>query len=108
MKADLPRDYLDYVEGDGVDAAFTEGDPGYFQLWPPDEIEKWNKEYRVEEYAPGFLGFGSNGGGEMLAFDRNGSVFMIPFVGLSVEDAIKIGVTWSEVASRIADKEIGR
>ena len=108
MKAVLPKDFLDYLEGGGVDAAFTAGAPGYFQLWSPDKIEKWNKEYQVEEYAPGFLGFGSDGGGEMLAFDLNGSVFMIPFFGMSVDDATKIGDTWSEVASRIADEEKDR
>jgi hypothetical protein len=103
MKDGLPKDYRDYVEGGGADAAFTDGDPGYFQLWPTSEIEQWNKDYQVEEYAPGFLGFGSDGGGEMLAFDRAGAVFMIPFIGMNAEDANRIAGSWSEVASRIVD-----
>jgi len=60
-----------------------------------------NCGYRVAEYAPGFLGFGSDGGGEMLAFDRVGAVFMLPFVGMWPKEAKKIGSSWSEVAARI-------
>jgi hypothetical protein len=41
----------------------------------------------------------------MLAFNSAGAVFMIPFVGMSVADAKKIGASWSEVASRISDEE---
>lgn len=101
----LPKDYLAYVEAGGADCAFTDGDPGYFQLWPPEEIERWNQDYGVPKWAPGFLGFGSDGGGEMLAFNSAGAVFMIPFVGMSVADAKEIGESWSEVASRISDEK---
>ena len=103
MTPTLPKDYLAYIETDGADCASTEGDPGYFQLWPREEIEKWNHDYQVAEYASGFLGFGSDGGGEMLAFDSAGAVFMIPFVGMSPRDAKKIGSSWSEIVSRITD-----
>jgi hypothetical protein len=103
MKIELPRDYLDYIEKDGVDAASTEGQPGYFQLWHPDDIEKMNRDYKVADYAAGFLGFGSDGGGEMLAFDSTGSVYMIPFVGMEPEEAQKIAESWSEIASRITE-----
>lgn len=50
--------------------------------------------YEVEANAPGFLGFGSSGGGEMLALDARGSkpwkVVMIPFIPMQAEDAIVI------------------
>ena len=101
MKSQLPADYLAYLDGEGVDEASTEGDPGYFQLWHPDEIEEMNRSYHVSEYAPGFLAFGSDGGGEMLAFDGAGAVFMIPFVGMAPEEAKRIASSWREVASRI-------
>jgi hypothetical protein len=102
MPAQLPSDYLRYVE-EGADWASTNGEPGYFQLWPLDEVEEMNQSYRVTEYAPGFLGFGSDGGGEMLAFDRGGAVFMIPFVGMAPEEAKKIGTSWSEIVARIEE-----
>jgi hypothetical protein len=72
----LPDQYVRYLEGGGVLEAFTEGDPGYVALWPVSEIEQNNLELRVAEYAPGFLGFGGNGGGELLAFDKDGIVYI--------------------------------
>jgi len=101
----LPKDYLAYVEGDGREFGFTEGAPGYFQLWAPEEVEALNRNYGVQEFAPGFIGFGSDGGGELLAFDSTGAVFMIPFVGDGVEDAKRIADTWSQIVSRITDEE---
>jgi hypothetical protein len=55
----------------------------------------------VEAESPGFVAFGSNGGGEMLAFDAEGRVFMIPFVGMSVRDAKPIAASWSEFVEKI-------
>ena len=105
MKAALPKDYQSYVEGGGTDSAYTEGDPGYFQLWPLEEVKNLNRDYRVDEYAQGFVGFGSDGGGEMLAFDSLGAVYMIPFVGMNVSEAKKIAASWSELLSRIQKQE---
>jgi hypothetical protein len=103
MGISLPREYLAYVEAGGSSTGFTEGDPGYFQLWALDERAALHRDYGVEEFAPGFVGFGSNGGGELLAFDHSGAVFMIPFIGDGVDDAKKIANTWSEIAARITD-----
>ena len=63
MSLELPDVYWDYLEEDGRDSAFTDGQPGYFQLWSPQDLERMNREYNVPTLAPGFLGFGSNGGG---------------------------------------------
>lgn len=104
MKIPLPSEYQIYL-GKGIDTAFTKGEPGYFQLWPADEIEQMNQDYKVSEYASGFLGFGSDGGGEMLAFDASGSVFMIPFVGMEPCYARKIASSWKEIVNRISDDE---
>lgn len=101
----FPKEYLSYVEADGSDVGFTEGAPGYFQLWALEEAETLNRDYKVHEFAPGFVGFGSDGGGELLAFDSCGAVFMIPFIGDGVADARKIANAWSEIVSRITDDE---
>lgn len=97
----LPVEYNDYLK-DGPDAGETTGLPGYFQLWSAEEIDELNRSYGVAEYAPGFVGFGSDGGGEMLAFDSKGAVFMIPFVGISPKDAMKIADSWSAVVARMS------
>jgi hypothetical protein len=54
-----------------------------------------NRDYQVAEFALGFLGFGSNGGGELLAFDADGRVFTIPFVGMSREHAWLVADSWN-------------
>jgi hypothetical protein len=104
MKLTAPKAYLDYVSMGGRMESFTKGEPGYFMLWPIDELEKWNVEYQVEEFMPGFFGIGSDGGGEMLAVDSSGAVYKLPFIGYrSRADAWKIADSWDEIAARISD-----
>jgi hypothetical protein len=97
----LPEEYVRYFTGDGPKEGSLTVDPGRFQLWPPGEIEHWNRAYQVAEFAPGFLGFGSSGGGELLAFDLEERVVMSPFIGMSREDALPIANSWSEFVERI-------
>ena len=101
MHIDLPKDYIAYLEGDGVAEGFTEGMPGHFALWHPDEIEATNKELQIQTYAPGFVGFGTDGGGELLAFDASGAVFMLPLIGMEPECANEIARSWLEIVRRI-------
>jgi len=69
-------------------------DPGWFELWPADQLDERNAAYKTQEFVPGFWGFGSNGGGELFAFDSQGSVFMIPFVPMEAKSAVKIADSW--------------
>lgn len=105
MKIPIPSEYLAYVTSGGRMESLTEGEPGYFILWPIEEIEKMNAEYQVEEFMAGFVGFGSDGGGEMLAFDATGAVWKLPFVGYSSkQDAWKVADRWASVAERVSDE----
>ena len=104
MSIALPNDYVAYIEADGISERLTDGLPGYFALWPRDEIESSNKAYEVPIYAPGFLGFGTDGGGELLAFDASGAVFMLPLVGMEPRYANRIADSWNEVSLRITPK----
>jgi hypothetical protein len=97
----LPEEYVSYFTGNGPKEGGLTVDPGWFQLWPPDEVEHWNRAYQVAVFAPGFLGFGSSGGGEFLAFDIEGRVIMLPFIGMSAEDASPVANSWSEFIERI-------
>ena len=97
----LPEQYVAYLASGAPREGALSIDPGWFQLWPPGEVERWNREYQVEEFAPGFLGFGSSGGGEMLAFDADGRIVMIPMVGMSPHGATPVAGSWSEFADRI-------
>ena len=76
----VPAPYIGYFASDAPKEGALAVEPGWFQLWPPAEIERLNRDYHVPEFAPGFLGFGSSGGGELLAFDSAGRIFMLPMV----------------------------
>ncbi|MEE2602739.1 MAG: SMI1/KNR4 family protein [Pseudomonadota bacterium] len=83
-----------------IDEGFIEGElsvePEWYRLWRPEEIEEFNRDYELSEYAPGFLTFGSNGGGELLAVNEIGEVFYIPAIGMAPEEAIKIASSLQE------------
>lgn len=76
-------------------------EPGWFQLWSPAEVEQLNRDYQVSESAPGFFGFGSSGGGELLAFDSAGGIVMLPMVGMSPHDARPVADSWSEFVEKM-------
>ncbi len=97
----LPEEYVRYCAGDGPKEGGLSVQPLWFQLWLPDQVEQLNRDYQVAEFAPGFLGFGSNGGGELLAFDASGRIFMIPFVGMCPEDARRVADSWSQFAEKM-------
>ena len=97
---ELPEDYLALLRySDGGDGTLGI-QPGWLQLWSSTDVLENNRDYEIEEYIPGFFGFGSSGGGELLAFDtRNGQpwkVVMIPFVPMSAELAIVIAKDFEE------------
>ena len=83
----LPQDFIADIRSNRPKEGALRIDPGWFQLWPEGKIEGFNIDYAVAEFAPGFVGFGSNGGGEMLAFDGEHRVYSLPFIGMSSTDA---------------------
>jgi hypothetical protein len=97
----LPTQYIDYFAGNGPREGGLTVELGWFQLWSPGEIEGLNRNYRVHEFAPGFLDFGSSGGGELLAFDSAGRVVVIPFVGMAVDAARRVAESWIEFLEKI-------
>lgn len=97
----LPEDYIAYGASNGPKEGALAIEPGWFQLWEIAEVEQWNREYHISEFAPGFLGFGSSGGGELLAFDPASRIVMIPMVGLSPDEAKLVANSWSEFVEKI-------
>lgn len=97
----LPDEYVRYCSGDGPKEGGLSVDPGWFQLWPVGQVEQLNRDYHVKEFVPDYFGFGSNGGGELLAFDSRGRVSMIPFISMSADEAKPVADSWSEFVQRI-------
>lgn len=88
-----------------IDEGFSEGElslePNWYILWLPEEIEEFNRDYQLSEYAPGFLAFGGNGGGELLVVNGNGEVFYMPAIGMASDAAIKIANDLQEFKSHM-------
>lgn len=69
---------------------------GYLGLWPAEEVITHNSGYRVQEFHPGMLMFGSSMGGVAYAFDgREGNIAIveIPFDSIAPEDVKHLGET---------------
>jgi hypothetical protein len=66
------------------------------RAWPVEDLIQSNEEWQVDEAAPGLFLFGSNGGGEMFAFDTRSApppIVVVPSI-LGLEDAIVIAPTF--------------
>jgi hypothetical protein len=80
----LPVDYAEFLSQCNGGEGFV-GSNAYLILWRVEELLPHNAAYEVNEYAPGLLVFGSDGGGEALAFDTAAQGFpvvTVPFVGM--------------------------
>jgi len=61
----------------------------YAIIWSLTDMIRLNKDYNVGEYAPEFFVIGSNGGNIAYAIEKStGSIFELPFIGMSKEEAI--------------------
>jgi hypothetical protein len=96
---ELPEDYVDFLlHSNGADGPV--GETGYVSLWGIDELIELNRGYRVEEFAPGILLFGSDGGDEAFAFDLRDSsmsIVEVPFVGMSLDEVRPLAATFTEM-----------
>ena len=97
----LPSKYINYLQNGGelefeVDLEFG----GYIILEPFENIEKFNTDIEINKYAPGFLAFGSDGGGEAFVFDEAGAIHLMPLIGMSPNDAEKIDDSWSDYENK--------
>lgn len=98
-----PGDYREFLLfADGAEGAV--GGSGYLAVWRASELEPLNKEYAVEEFAPGFWIFGSDGGDTAYAFDLRGNgtaIVSLPFIGMSEDEAAPLGNTFVEFLERL-------
>jgi hypothetical protein len=69
-------------------------EPWRCEFWPLEVVAKYNNDYSVPTYAPGFFGFATSGGGEMFAFAPSGAIVCLPFVGMEPALALPIASAW--------------
>jgi hypothetical protein len=98
----LPDEYTRFIQS--VDKLYGDTDyefGGYFDLEPLETVNQMNEDIQIEQYAPGFIAFASNGGGEVFVFDKNGAVYLLPLIGMEPGEAVKLASSWSELEHHI-------
>jgi hypothetical protein len=99
MTISVPDDLKRFIAERGLFEGFTRSDsPGYVELWSIEDISEQNASIEIDVYAPGFLAFAGNGGGEVLVFDATGAVYMLPLIGMEPKYAIRIADSFAEFA----------
>lgn len=90
----LPPEYIEFFRNANGGEGDLAAKPGWFQIWAVEEVLDLNQGYSLHEFVPGFFGFGSSGGDELLALDtRAGTpwpVVRIPFIPLEASDAVTV------------------
>jgi hypothetical protein len=96
----LPTAYLELLSASNGGSGDLGRQPGWFVLWRAREVISQNEGYEVQRHLQGFMAFGTNGGGELLAFDtRRGqpyAVVAVPFIPMQAEDALRIADSFEE------------
>ena len=88
----LPNDYVQLIRSiNGAEGELSIS-PGWFQLWPVEEILHLNQSYAVAEFHSAYFGFGSSGGGVMFAFKvvatESSTVFGVPLDSIDPNDIL--------------------
>jgi SMI1 / KNR4 family. len=83
----FPVDYLEFMqEYNGGEGEIANS---YVILWSAEDLTELNEAYAVNEFAPGLVLFGSDGGDLAYAFDvSRGSVRIVevPFIGMDIKE----------------------
>jgi hypothetical protein len=77
-------------------------EPFWYIIFEPENVVAYNRDYETAKYAPGFVAFGSNGGGELLVIDSDGVVFTLPMIGMEPRYAKQIAKNITDLKSYMA------
>ena len=67
----------------------------YVVLKSASVLTDYNRDHNFPEFCPEVVAIGTNGGGEAIVFRRdNGYVAFVPFIGMSIEEAVDIASTF--------------
>lgn len=94
----LPPDYLQFLRRHDGGEGFIGNN--YLILWRSEELSSFNREYEVNQYAPGLLLFGSNGGGEGYGFDMRETdmpIVRVPFIGMDLQYATSVARSFDDL-----------
>ena len=91
----LPEEYLTFMhKHNGGEGCI--GKNLYVHLYPLEKLIKINTGYEINTYFPDCCIFGTNLGGDLDGFDRNGHYFSIDACSTDTEDMLFFGNTLME------------
>jgi hypothetical protein len=98
----LPADYFSFLRQSDGGEGFVGVEPGYFRLWRANEVAQFSSEYQVQEYLPGYVAVGSNGGGELYVFPISGrpsGIFVVPAIGMAPDVVLRVAPSFTAFVS---------
>jgi hypothetical protein len=104
--ANVPSEFIEFHQRHGAVKMDIESiGSGLVWLWPLNDVLKYSRDYGFDEFAPGLLGIGSDGCGQLYAVDiRDGSssaVGDIPATSLQWGDFRQLAASFSEFADTL-------
>lgn len=88
LKIIFPSDFKEFIRTyNGLEGEI--GNNSYLVMWSLEDMIKLNEAYAINEFAPGLLLFGSDGGDTAYGYDyRNNkyNIIQIPFIGLELNE----------------------
>ena len=102
----LPDDYFSFLRQSDGGEGFVGLKPGYFQLWRANEVAQYSFGYQVQEYLPGYIAVGSNGGGELYVLPISGwppGIFMAPAIGMAPDVVSKVAPSFTAFVSEFGN-----
>ncbi|WP_430450788.1 SMI1/KNR4 family protein [Rhodopirellula europaea] len=102
----LPQSFVDFHRQHGAVKMNIESiGSGLVWMWPLQQILQCSDEYGFDEFAPGLLGFGTDGCGELYAIDirdqGTGVVGDIPATSLQWDDFRELSPSFDDFASKL-------
>lgn len=101
----FPQEYYDFLLiSNGGEGSIGQS---YLVLWRVEDIIELNEAYAVEEFAPGLLIIGSDGGDTAYCIDTRSEkkpFVQVPFIGMDLSEVKGCGIDF-EGFLRFLDKE---
>jgi hypothetical protein len=101
----LPSEYKKFLfETNGAETPIGVQEPDdSVVLWSAKEVSELTKAYCYEQYLPGLIAIGSDGGGESIVFDTTHSnnseewpLYRVPFADLTKEAMVLLAVSFKD------------
>lgn len=99
----FPADLVSFLQSYDAAEGYVVG--GYLQVWPVGEMVDLNHRARIEDNIPGLVIVATDAGGDGYGLDRlTRSFVLVPMIGMSTMQPVRIGTTFNQLLDWIADR----